>query len=334
MAHGNAGARNGGGRPPLWLVDWSDSEHEDFRWACEAAGVEARVLRGPALGTSVGTRLHRLRSWPAYSSLALRGLHEAGGAPLIAWQPIAGALAGLLRRCPRPPLVVLNPIIDPATSTLRRRLILRGIAHADRVLYFSTGALEDGVRLGLDRQRLRFVPLGVKPTLAWRPPTGDYFLAIGRAERDWVTLAQAADGVDCEVRVVGPADLPEPGPLRLLPQLERTRLLTLMEGARAIVVPLNPTARSAGQLTVLDGLSAGRAVVTTRTPCVEDYVTPETGILVPPHDAPALRKALLRLSDQSLAEQMGRAALAAAGSAFSLDRFVADVDGEARSITY
>jgi len=330
-----ASERRGGG-PPLWLVDWSDSEHEDFLWACTAAGVQARVLRGTALGTSVGRRRHRLRSWPTYASLALRGVREAGGAPLIAWQPIAGAVAGLLRRRPgphrHPRLVVLNPLIDPAASTLRRRIMLRGTARADRVLYFSAGALEDAVRLGLDRQRLRFVPLGVKTTAAWRPPTGDYFLAVGREERDWVTLARAAEGLSCEVRVVGPADLPEPGSLKLLPQLERTRLLELMEGARAIVVPLNPTARSAGQLTVLDGISVGRAVVTTRAACVEDYIHPETGILVPPRDAAALRAALLRLSSQALAEQMGMAALAAGRGAFSLERFVCDVDGEARSI--
>lgn len=319
-------------RSPLWLVDWSDSEHEDFLWACEAAGVEARVLRGAALGTSVGQRLHRLRSWPTYASLALRGLREADGAPLIAWQPIVGALAGLMRRRGRSRLVVLNPLIDATTPTLRRQIMLRGLARADRVLFFSAGALEDGVGLGLQRQGLRFIPLGVRTTGTWSPPTGDYFLAVGREERDWATLAKAAEGLDCEVRVVGPADLPESGLLKLLPQLERRQLLELMEGARAIVVPLSPAARPAGQLTVLDGISVGRAVVTMRVPGVEDYINPETGILVPPGDALALRDALSRLSNPTLAEQMGRAALAAAQHAFSLERFVAEVDGEARSI--
>ncbi len=334
MGDGHGSERRDGQESPLWLVDWSDSEHDDFRWACAAAGVRARVLRGAALGTSVGTRLHRLRSWPTYASLALRGLREAGGAPLIAWQPIAGAVAGLLRgrEGARGPLVVLNPIIDPAASTLRRRMMLGGLARADRVLYFSTGALEDGVRLGLDRQRARFVPLGVRAAGNWEPPAGGYFLAVGREERDWVTLARAAEGLDCEVRVVGPASLPEPGSLRLLSQLERTRLLSMMQGALAIVVPLNPTARPAGQLTVLDGISVGRAIVTMRVAGVADYVSPETGILVPPRDAPALRDALARLSDPALAAQMGRCALAAARRDFSLERFVADVDGEARSI--
>jgi len=324
----------GGGteRSPLWLVDWSDSEHEDFVWACESAEIGARVLRGAALGTTVGKRSHRLRSWPTYISLARRGLREAGGAPLIAWQPIAGALAGLLRRRSKSPLVVLNPLIDPATPSLRRRILLAGVGRADRVVFFGTQAMEDGVSLGLLRQRLRFVPLGVRIAESWSPPTGDYFLAVGREERDWQTLAKAAEGLDLEVRVIGPAALDEPGSLVLVPQIDRRRMLEMMEGARAIVVPLTATARSAGQLTVLDGISVGRPVVTMRSPGVEDYLNSSTAILVSPGDSTALREALVRLSNPAFAEQMGRSALSAARRAFTLERFVIDVDGEARSL--
>ena len=331
VVHGKK-TRRGGKTSPLWLVDWSDSEHEDFLWACEAAGVEARVLRGAALGTSVGKRWHGLRSRTTYVSLALRGLHEADGAPLVAWQPLVGALVGLLRRRPRPRLLVLNPLINPAVSSISQWILLRGVARADRVLFFSAGALEDGVSLGLERERLRFVPLGVKTTGIWSPPTGNYFLAVGRALRDWATLAKAAEGLDCEVRVVGPVNLPEPGSLKILPQMERTQLLELMRGARAIVVPLVATRRSTGQLTVLDGISVGRAVVTTRAPAVEDYVSPGAGILVPPGDPVALRDALLRLSNPTLAAQMGKTALESAQGVFSLQRFVAEVDREARSM--
>jgi glycosyltransferase involved in cell wall biosynthesis len=318
-------------KSPLWLVDWSDSEHEDFLGACQAAGVEARVLRGARLGDRAGRPLHSLRCLRAQARLALRGLREADGAPVVTWQPVVGALAGLLVRRPRSRLIVLNPLINAATATVRQRIMLRGLAHADRVLFFSVATLEDGVTVGLRRERLRFVPLGVKTAETWSPPRGDYFLAVGREERDWATLAKAAGGLDCEIRVVGPAALPEPGPLKLLPQIERTQLLELMTGARAIVVPLNPTARPAGQLTIVDAISVGRAVIATRAPGVEDYIDPEAGILVPPGDVQALRDALLRLSDRALAERMGMAALAAARHDFSLERFVAEVDREARS---
>lgn len=317
---------------PLWLVDWSDSEHEDFLWACDAASVQYRVIRGTALGSSVGTRSHRLRSWPTYVSLALRGLHQAGDSTLIAWQPITGALAGLLRRRSRPRLVVLNPLIDPGVSTFRRRILLAGVKRADLVIFFSSSALEAAVALGLERGRVRFVPLGVRPTSSWRPPSGDYFLAVGREGRDWETLARASEELESEIRVVGPATLPDPGRLKLEPQLERAQLLELMEGARAIVVPLVKSSRVSGQLTVLDGISAGRAVIATQAPGVEDYLSSATGILVPPGDVSALREALLRLSNPNLAEEMGRAALGAARQEFSLERFVLAADAEARAI--
>ena len=317
---------------PLWLVDWSDSEHEDFLWACKAASVQPRVIRGTALGSSVGTRSHRLRSWPTYVSLALRGLRQAGDSTLIAWQPITGALAGLLRRRSRPRLVVLNPLIDSSAATFRQRILLAGAKRADLVIFFSSSALEAAASLGLERKRLRFVPLGVRPTSSWRPPSGDYFLAVGREERDWETLARASEQLNSEIRVVGPAALPDPGRLKLEPQLDRAQLLELMKEARAIVVPLVKSARVAGQLTVLDGISAGRAVIATRAPGVEDYLTSATGILVPPGDVSALREALLRLSDPELAEKMGRAALGAARQEFSLVRFVLAVDAEARAI--
>jgi glycosyltransferase involved in cell wall biosynthesis len=322
-----------GTRPaPIWLADWSDSEDEDFRAAFAAAGVEARVLRGPPLGRSVGTRLHRVRSWPAYTSLTVRGLRTAGGAPVVAWQPIAGALAALLRRGGRPPLVLLNPLLDPGAASLRQRIVLAGAARADRIVFFSSRALEVGAALGLSRPRLRFVPLGIRAAPDWRPPAGDYLLAVGRESRDWQTLARAAQGLPCEVVVVGPSSLPESRPLRLVPQRDRRRLLELVDGARALVVPLLRAERSAGQLAILDAISVGRAVVATRAQGTEDYVSAETGFLVPPGDSEALHEALLCVHALPVAEAMGRAAHAAARGPLSLERFVAAVDAQARSI--
>jgi glycosyltransferase involved in cell wall biosynthesis len=62
----------------------------------------------------------------------------------------------------------------------------------------------------------------------------------------------------------------------------------------------------------------------------EDYVTPETGILVPPRDPAALRRAILALRDPEVARTMGAAALTAARTTFSLERFVREIDAEAR----
>lgn len=322
---------NGASRPPLWLADWSDSEDDDFRTAFRLAGLEARVLRAPPLGSSVGTLLHRVRSWPAYVGLALRGLRQSNGAPLIAWQPLAGALAGLLRRGGTPPIVALNPLLESRPESLRHRLALAGLRRVERVLFFSRGGAAAATTLGLEQQQVGFVPLGVRARRSHPAPPGPHLLAAGREERDWLTLAHAAEGLDVEVHVLGPKSVPKP--LRLLPQVGRERFLELLEGAAALVVPLLRSDRTAGQLAVLDAMSVGRAVVATRAHGTEDYVTPEVGFLVPPGDAESLRDALARVSAPEVAAAMGTAALEATHGPLSLERFVREIDSEARRLS-
>jgi glycosyltransferase involved in cell wall biosynthesis len=319
-------------RAPLWIVDWSDSEDADFEAACAKAGVQARVVRGVALGSTVGRRFHRARSWPTYAWLAASGLREARGAPLVAWQPLAGGLAGLLRRGGRPPLVILNPLLDPTSRGLPQRVLVAGARRADRVVFFSSPAVDAAVEMGLDRSRLRFVRLGVAARPEWQPPAGGFLLAIGREARDWTTLARAAEGLDGEIRVVGPQSLPGTSRLTLVPQRSREDLAALIAESRAVVVPLLAGRRTAGQLTVLDAMAVGRAVVATSTQGTVDYVTAETGVLVPPGDPEPLRAALLRVLDDDVVHAMGRAAFDAAQGPFSLERFVASIDDVCRSI--
>lgn len=325
-------ASEGSSTAPLWIADWSDSEDEDFRAACVAAGVEFRIVRTRPLGASVGTRLHRLYSWPSYTVLALKGVRSAGNATLVSWQPNAGALAAFLRRRGRPPLLLLNPLLDASVETLRQRVLAAGASRADRVLFFSRSAMEIACSLGLPRSRLGFVPLGVKASPRWMPPSQDHLLAFGRSSRDWSTLAQAARGLPHDVFVVGPEQLAAEPPLKVLPQVDRPRLLELISAARAIVVPLAATERVSGQLAVLDAMSVGRAVIATRTPGTEDYVTEETGVLVPAADGDALRDAMLHVLKPSVAERMGRAAHEAAEGPLSLESFVRTVYDEARKL--
>jgi glycosyltransferase involved in cell wall biosynthesis len=305
----------------VWLADWSDGEDADFRAAWAEAGIDVRVLRSAPLGTTVGSRLHRARSWPVYAGLALRGLATARSAPVVAWQPLAGALAALARRGRRPPLVLLNPLLDPSGGLLHA-LLLAGTKRADRVVLFTRRGVDVAAELGVPREKLAFVPLGARARVERPDPPGEYFLAAGREQRDWPTLAAAARGLDVDVRVAGPATV-EP-PLRALGDVPRERFLELLRGSRALVVPLARDDRTAGQLAVLDAFSVGRGVVATRAQGTEDYVTEERGILVPPRDPDALRAALVEAAEG--ATRMGEAALDAARGPLSLARFVSEVD--------
>ena len=203
-------------------------------------------------------------------------------------------------------------------------MIRRGVSRADRVVMFSRRAVDAATTLGIPANRLDFVPLGVRPRRTSPAPPGDYVVAVGRDGRDWATLAAAAKEVPTEIVVVGPGPDQAPG-LRVRPPMPRAELLDFLAGAAAVVVPLLRPDRTSGQLAVLDAMSVGRAVVATRTQGTEDYVTPETGILVPPGDAGALRAGMARVADPDVGRAMGEAALAAARGPLSLERFVAEI---------
>jgi glycosyltransferase involved in cell wall biosynthesis len=316
---------------PLWLVDWSDEEDDQFRAAWRAAGIGARVLRARPLGPTVGTGLHRLRSWPTYLWLAERGLREASTGAIVAWQPLAGAVTGLLRRRPTQRLLILNPILRNGDTSARQRMILAGLQRADSIVMYSRNALEMGVALGLDPGKLRYVPLGVTARRQRATRPGTYFLAAGKDYRDWTTLAEAVTPLDVVVKVAGLGTRSHGDALQVVHPKDRREFLDLLEGAAALVVPLQGADRQAGQLAILDAMSLGRAVIATRGMGTGDYVTPQTGILVPPRDPVALRDAIVALCDPELARIMGEAALTAAQQAFSLERFVRTVDAEARS---
>lgn len=314
--------------PTTWITDWSDREHRDFHEAWRAEGLSPRVLRGPALGSSVGTRGHRLRSWPAYLGLAVRGLRHAEGA-LVAWQPAAGMLAAQLRRGPRPPLTVLNPILDHEARGAKGAFGLGGLRRSDRVVVYSSRELDRLSRAGLDRSRLRFVPLGIRTADVVTPTPGHYLLAAGRSHRDWATLSAAARGLPLDVVVLGPDSLRSLDGCRVVAEKGKDVFARLLADAAALVVPLKDGARQAGTLAVLDAMSRGRAVVATRGPGTEDYVLPESGALVDAGDAVGLHRALRAACDVALARAQGAAGVALARERFSLNRFVRDIEREA-----
>jgi glycosyltransferase involved in cell wall biosynthesis len=104
-----------------------------------------------------------------------------------------------------------------------------------------------------------------------------------------------------------------------------------MEQSAAVVVPLAGERRTAGQLAVLDAFAVGRGVVATKGPGTEDYVTDDTGFLVPAGEADPLRVALELAADPAVAASLGEEALAAARGRLSLTAFVAAVDEAART---
>ena len=86
-------------------------------------------------------------------------------------------------------------------------------------------------------------------------------------------------------------------------------LRRLYARSRFVVVPLLPTDNDNGITSILEAMGMGRAVICTRTRGqVGVVIEGETGLMVPPGDARALREAIQYLWEHpDVAERMGRA---------------------------
>lgn len=235
-------------------------------------------------------------------------------------------LAGLFTRllAPRTRLVVADPLLPEAPGRLLRagfRLVHRFVVIRRNDARLLTA------RFGLPGRAVSFAHW--PGDLATHRETSDdgYVYAAGWAHRDWPMFLEAVQRLESHVIIAadllprgrhrrGRADVEIVGPLP--PDQGRT----LMRAASVVAMPLVDTDRPAGPLVLLDAMSAGKAVVATRTGGTVDYVRDRVdGLLVPPGDAIAFAAALQALLEApELRAQLGEEARETA-SAFSSVQF-------------
>jgi glycosyltransferase involved in cell wall biosynthesis len=159
-------------------------------------------------------------------------------------------------------------------------------------------------RYGLPPERFPVVPFALRSGAALPPAAdGRTVVAAGRAECDWATLLAAAEGADWRLTVVCSA-ADEPAVRRLggerLAELrvERPREETraLLRGAAVAVIAMRESGAAQGHVRLMEAVDAGAAVVATDVAALRGYAEDgETALLVDPHDADGLRRAVDRL---------------------------------------
>jgi len=275
--------------------------------------------------------------YPAYSWMALRAFLRALQERydlIVAWESKNGFPLALLRRvlgidCP--PLVTLAFAYKGVVSRCTRigRWVAGGIDHLTvpsrhEVKYY-------GSLLGIPENRITFCPLGWYDFFTFLSlrgeDEGDYIFAGGRSSRDYSTLLTAAEGVGARLivnaRRFNVRGLKCPPNVHLQGFLPIRDYYALMARARFVVVSLQATPFAAGLSHIVQAMSAGKAVIATRTPCVVDYVEEgRTGILVAPGDPEALRKAIVYLlAHPQEARAMGREARREYEEKYTFDAF-------------
>jgi glycosyltransferase involved in cell wall biosynthesis len=192
-------------------------------------------------------------------------------------------------------------------------LARRVLRSARLVIAASTALAESALQLGA--LRVEVIPSGVDlPPEVGDEATPPEVLFAGRLspEKGVDDLVAAAAGMKLVVAGDGPLRARVPGALGFVPHDELQQLY-----ARAAVVAC-PSRREGFGVACLEAMAHGRPVVATSVGGLRDIVVAEeTGIVVPPRDPEALRRALQRL----LADHDLRLRLGAAGRRRAQERF-------------
>jgi len=201
---------------------------------------------------------------------------------------------------------------DEELARERPRLVRRLLRPAAAVICVSE-TLATAVRAaGLDAV---VIPNGVRvPDEVGPPAAPPEVLYVGRLspEKNIDTLVEAVGDLNLVVAGDGPLRDRVPNGLGAVPHAEVERLL---ERASVVVAPCE---REGFGLAAAEALAFGKPVVAAAGGALLDLVTDgETGLLVPPRDAPAMRAAVERLLGD--ADLRGR--LGGAGRDFARERF-------------
>jgi glycosyltransferase involved in cell wall biosynthesis len=190
----------------------------------------------------------------------------------------------------RPPHVILD--VGCFNGARRNRLELSLIRQAVKsvagVIYHAR-IQEDYYKACLPElwPKCRFVPLGIDPryfkSIGLRAQNYIFTFGYGGLDsRDWPTLFGAFDRLDNKVElvVIGKSSfskkelngLPLPAGVRTMPFSPFETLKKHIESSRFVVLPLPYHPHSHGQMSLLESMALGKAVIVAKAPGVIDYV--------------------------------------------------------------
>ncbi len=267
--------------------------------------------------------------YPSYWWLGLRALLKTRHTHydlVVAWEGKNGFPYAVLRSITgqkHPPLIILAFNIRGVISHFLG-LVRFGLRTVSRVVVFTPAEVEQYQRLlSLAPESICYCPLGWYDPMRWYVPRetnkpdaldGKFILASGRSYRDYKTLARAVAGTEVNVKVssrpfnLSGIDLPQN--MESMGWLDYRVLQDYLYESNFYVVPLQPITFAGGDSSLLHAMSFGKAVVATRAPSTETYITHgETGILVEPGDVEGMRQAILHLwQNTDEATRMGKEA--------------------------
>lgn len=245
--------------------------------------------------------------YPAFVWLGVRAWAWMRNHPcdrILAWEGKNGlalaCLRGLFHR--QVPKMVVVGYSHRGLATVVPGLIRFAMRFVDRVVVFTHREAEylPGT-LKMNPERVVFCPLGaydiqqVKSSSERSP--NEYIYSGGRSYRDYPTLVQAMDGIECSLMINASlkdtVGLPARQNVHRLGMVPLDEYWNLIKGSLFTVIPLKDVPFAAGLIAILNAMAAGKAIIVTRLPGSEDYIEDgQTGLLVSPGNVSELHEAI------------------------------------------
>ena len=170
-------------------------------------------------------------------------------------------------------------------------------------------------------KKSRFITFGVD-TDFFRPlniKKENYIVSIGYAKRDYNTLLKAwrkLSSLDTKLKIFGvnnPQELDVTyfsSDIELLGMVPIDKLKNIIARSRFIILPLPYYKYAYGQMTLLQCMSMGKAVIVTKTPSTIDYIAHgENALFVQPYDVDDMRREIeFLLANPSIVERLEKEA--------------------------
>ncbi len=257
-------------------------------------------------------------AWRAWAAAARHDARRVGHITAFPQLPVALGLIKRLLRSDRP-IVAWMFNMGRTYGGLKGALARFGLRGVDCFVVHSRTEIATYSRwLRLPPERFVFVPLSIRTAAGSHAEDlqQPFVFAMGTAHRDYALLFEVVRRLGHRTVVVagehavqGLARPPNVTVLHGLPLAECHRL---SQQARVNVVPVADGDTAAGQVTLLETMMYGKAVVATRCTGTVDYVQDgTTALLVPPRDAQAMADAIETLwHDAAARRRIGDAACA------------------------
>lgn len=271
-----------------------------------------------------------LKEWMVYWQQGHESIKATEGGVITVFPQLA-AVVGMQQQLQfgrHVPVVAWLFNVGTCHEGLRQQFSKMSMRHVDRFIVHTRRERQMYSEwLDLPIERFEFVPYQVPeiPVTYEEETENPFITALGSAHRDFPTLFKAVAALNLPTVVASGKRALEglsiPAQVKAPLGIQKAECLKLAQQARINVVPLIPNEKvtAAGQVTIVEAMRMGRAIIATRCNGVEDYIIDgETGLLVNPYSVEEMTEAIDKLwHDQPLRNRLGKAAQQYAADHFS-----------------